>query len=217
MLSSFPLCWHGCGFVSADTTPCVWRLGSGNAGSHPCICSSGICAHWAPSTACPNGHCAWNCLNLLCPLHTAGYSKIQQSGCVCIPTSWSSLLPGFLIGNKTWFLKSKNKWCRQVSFGEDSPKELGLEWLGMTFYWKKERMKVLKSKRSYLLRTWPSTDQGCYWRFWLLLPKGKFWKKWSVRTREEALREPASVKVCLPLSRDWLYIYTFSLYSLYYI
>ena len=208
MLSSCPLCWHGCGFVSADTTPCVWRLGSGNAGSHPCICSSHICAHWAPSTACLNGHCAWNCLNLWCPLHTAGYSKIQQFGCVCIPTSWSSLLPGFLIGHKTWFLKSKNKWCRQVS-----PKRVRH---GMAFYWKKERMKVLKSKN--LLRTWPSTDQGCFWRYWLLLPKGKFWKKLSVRTREEALWEPASVKVCLPLSRetDYIYIYIYSSIYIYF-
>ena len=95
------------------------------------------------------GHCAGNCLNLWCPLNTAGYPKVPQSGYVCIPTSRSSLLPGFLIGNKTWFLKSKNKSCRQVSLGEHSPKELGLEWLGMTFYWKKERMKVFQREATF--------------------------------------------------------------------
>ena len=161
MLSSCPLCWHGCGFVSADATACVWRLGSGNEENCPCFVAPASVHTGLPAQPVSYGHCAGNRLNLWCPLNTAGYAKIPQSGYVCIPTSQSSLLPGFLSGNKTWFLKSKNKCCRQVSFGEDSPEELGLEWLGMTFYWKKERMKVLQSKRGYLLRTWPSIDQGC--------------------------------------------------------
>ena len=160
-----------------------------------------------PAQPVSRGHCAGNCLNLWCPLNTADYSKIPQSGYVCIPTSQSSLLPGFLIGNKTWFLKSKNKCCRLVSFGEDSPKELGLEWLGMTFYWKKEKTKVLQSKRGYLLRTWPSIDVGCYWRFWLLLPKGKLWKMKS-KDRGKRLWEnqPALKFACLCPETDYIYI-----------
>lgn len=153
MFSSCPVCWHRCGFVSADATACVWRLGSGNAENCPCLCSSCICAHWAPSTACLIQSLCWK---LFKPVMSFKHCWLPQGSTVwiCVHTHLSEFFAsGFLIGNKTWFLKSKNKSCRQVSLGEHSPKELGLEWLGMTFYWKKERMKVFRSKRSYLLRT----------------------------------------------------------------
>lgn len=112
---------------------------------------------------------------------------------------------------KSYFWKAKIDVADRFLLG-------GLPWLGLEWLFTGERKewKFLSQREATFSELGPALTRAVTGRCWLLLPKGKLWEKWSLRTREEALRELTSLKGCLPLFRDWLYstLVTFILFEI---